>query len=90
MLVFAAGAQRLLNVNDFGKGTRFQQLRIEGTTAGAGWVGVESTTSSGGGYSGQGFAFKIQVDGFTAPTCTVTVHGINAPDVTVGIPNCSS
>jgi hypothetical protein len=65
------------------------QLRIEGSTAGAGFVAVESTTSVAGGYAEQGFTFKIQADGFTAPTCTVTVHGINAPDLTVGIPNCT-
>ena len=65
------------------------QLRIEGSTAGAGFVAVESTTSSAGGYAGQGFTFKIQADGFTAPTCTVTVRGINAPDLSVDIPNCA-
>jgi hypothetical protein len=65
------------------------QLRIEGSTAGAGFVAVDSTTSSAGGYAGQGFMFKIQADGFTAPTCTVTVRGINAPDLSVGIPNCN-
>jgi hypothetical protein len=68
------------------KGT---QLRIEGRTAGAGFVAVESTTSSAGGYAEQGFTFKIQADGFTAPSCTVTVRGINAPDLSVGIPNCT-
>ncbi|MDT7579468.1 MAG: hypothetical protein QOK35_732 [Pseudonocardiales bacterium] len=68
------------------KGT---QLRIEGRTAGAGFVAVESTTSIAGGYAEQGFAFKIQADGFTAPTCAVTVRGINAPDLSVGIPNCT-
>ena len=67
------------------KGT---QLRIEGSTAGAGFVVVESTTSNAGGYAEQGFMFKIQSDEFTAPTCTVTVRGINAPNLTVGIPNC--
>ena len=68
------------------KGT---QLRIEGSTAGAGFVAVDSTTSSAGGYAGQGFAFNIQADGFTAPTCTITVRGINAPDLSVAIPNCT-
>jgi hypothetical protein len=68
------------------KGT---QLRIEGRTAGAGFVLVESTTSSAGGYAGQGFVFKIQSDSFTAPTCTVTVRGINAPDLNVDIPDCT-
>ena len=68
------------------KGT---QLRVEGSTAGAGFVAVDSTTSSAGGYAGQGFAFKIQDDAFTAPTCTITVHGINAPDLSVDIPNCT-
>lgn len=68
------------------KGT---QLRIEGSTAGAGFVTVESTTSRAGGYAEQGFAFKIQADGFTAPTCTITVRGINAPDLTVDVPNCA-
>jgi hypothetical protein len=65
------------------------QFRIEGSTAGAGFVLVESTTSSAGGYAGQGFMFKIQAAGFTAPTCTVTVRGVNAPDLTVDIPNCT-
>jgi|tagenome__1003787_1003787.scaffolds.fasta_scaffold20055702_2 hypothetical protein len=64
------------------------QLRIEGSTAGAGFVAVDSTTSSAGGYAGQGFMFKIQAEGFTAPTCTVTVRGINASDLSVGIPDC--
>jgi hypothetical protein len=68
------------------KGT---QLRIEGRTAGAGFVAVDSATSSAGGYAEQGFTFKIQADGFTAPSCTVTVRGINAPDLSVGIPNCT-
>lgn len=65
------------------------QLRIEGATAGAGFVGVESTASSAGGYAGQNFAFKIQADGFAAPTCTITVRGINAPDLSVGVPDCT-
>jgi hypothetical protein len=80
----AAGTTAVTNVEL--KGT---QLRIEGRTAGAGFVAVQSTTSSAGGYAGQGFAFKIEADGFTAPTCTITVRGINAPDLTVDIPNCT-
>jgi hypothetical protein len=80
----AAGATTVTNLEL--KGT---QLRIEGRTAGAGFVAVESTTSSAGGYAGQGFAFKIEADGFTAPTCTLTVRGINAPDLSVDIPNCT-
>ena len=80
----AAGTTTVTNVEL--KGT---QLRIEGRTAGAGFVAVESTTSSAGGYAGQGFLFKIEADGFTAPTCAVTVRGINAPDLSVDIPNCT-
>jgi hypothetical protein len=80
----AAGATTVTRVE-----LKAGQLRIEGTTGGAGFVGVESTASSAGGYAGQNFAFKIQADGFAAPTCTVTVRGINAPDVSVGIPDCT-
>ena len=80
----AAGATTVTNMEL--KGT---QLRIEGRTAGAGFVAVDSTTSSAGGYAGQGFLFKIEANGFTAPTCTVTVRGINAPDLSVDIPNCT-
>jgi hypothetical protein len=80
----AAGATTVTNVE-----LKDAQLRIEGRTAGAGFVLVESTSSSAGGYAGQNFAFKIQADGFTAPTCTVVVHGINAPDLSVDIPNCT-
>jgi hypothetical protein len=68
------------------KGT---QLRIEGSTAGAGFVEVDSTTSSAGAYAGQNFAFKIEGSGFTAPTCRVVVRGINTPDLSVDIPNCT-
>ena len=80
----AAGTTTVSNLEL--KGT---QLRIEGRTAGAGFVAVDSTTSSAGGYAGQGFMFKIEADGFAAPTCTVTVRGINAPDLSVDIPNCT-
>ena len=80
----AAGTTTVTNVEL--KGT---QLRMEGRTAGAGFVAVDSTTSSAGGYAGQGYLFKIEADGFTAPTCTVVVRGINAPDLSVAIPNCT-
>lgn len=50
---------------------------------------AESTTSSAGARADQNGQFKIQVTGFTAPDCKVTIRDGQTPTVTVTLSGCT-